>query len=109
MLALVSALAARDFSEAAALLRPAPEAVTADELETAMAPFFEEYGELLRTPEARRAHHTRLVRAESRRFEVSQVLLDPEGDHLWAIHGEVDLRRERDPEGPLVELIRIGP
>ena len=31
------------------------------------------------------------------------------GDHLWAIHGEVDLRRERDPEGPLVALVRIGP
>lgn len=109
MLALVTALSRRDFAEAALLLRSEPPGAEADALEAALAPFFAEYGELLLTPDARRAHHTRLVRSEPRRFEVSQVLLDPAGDHTWAIHGEVDLRRERDPQGPLVALIRIGP
>jgi len=109
MLALVAALARREFGEAATLLRPVDDAPDPAELEASMTPFFEEYGELLFTPEARRAHHSRLVRTEPRRFDVSQVLLDPAGDHLWAIHGEIDLRRERDPEGPLVALVRIGP
>jgi superfamily II RNA helicase len=108
MLALVAALARREFGEAVALLRAGDGAPDPDELEAAITPFFEEYGGLLLTPEARRAHHTRLVRTEPRRFDVSQVLLDPAGDHLWAIHGEVDLRSERDPEGPLVALVRIG-
>jgi len=36
------------------------------------------------------------------------VLVDAKGDNLWALHGEVDLRQERDPELPLVRLIRIG-
>jgi len=36
------------------------------------------------------------------------VLVDPAGDNLWALHGEVDLRGQRDPEGPLVGLHRIG-
>jgi len=40
---------------------------------------------------------------------VTHVLLDPAGDYTWAVHGEVDLRSARDPEGPLVELSRIGP
>jgi hypothetical protein len=110
MIALVTALARRDFPEAALHLRsPAAAEEVAAGLETALAAFFEEYGEILCTPEARRAHHTRIVRSEPRRFEVSQVLLDPAGDHTWAVVGEVDLRQERDPQGPLVELIRIGP
>jgi hypothetical protein len=40
---------------------------------------------------------------------VAQVLCDPVGDDLWALHGEVDLTGQRDPEGPLVRLRRIGP
>jgi len=40
---------------------------------------------------------------------VFQTLVDPEGDELWAIEGVVDLARQRDPEGPLVQVRRIGP
>ena len=39
---------------------------------------------------------------------IAQVLVDPAGDNLWALHGAVDLRGQRDPEGPLVGLRRIG-
>jgi hypothetical protein len=41
-------------------------------------------------------------------FDVSQVLVDPEGDLLWAIHGRVDLRGELDPVGPILQIVRIG-
>ena len=44
----------------------------------------------------------------ARRFEVLQVLLDPEGDHDWYLAGEIDLTRERQPLGPLIQLTRIG-
>jgi hypothetical protein len=47
--------------------------------------------------------------AGPRRFEVVQALLDATGENLWAIHGEVDLRGEKDPEQPLVRVRRIGP
>ena len=60
-------------------------------------------------PRARLAHRTRIAAAGPRRWQVAQVLVDPAGDELWALHGEVDLSREKDPEGPLVRLLRIGP
>jgi hypothetical protein len=75
----------------------------------ALAPFLQEYGRLDFTPDARLAHRTRIDAAGPRRWRVAQVLVDPAGDELWAVHGDVDLSRERDPEGPLVQLRRIGP
>jgi hypothetical protein len=60
-------------------------------------------------PEARKAHYAVLKPSGPRTFEVAQALLDPRGDNLWALHGEIDLRGEKAPEGPLVRLRRIGP
>jgi hypothetical protein len=106
----VRALAAGDFEAAAAGLAPDPEDPwDAGRLAAALAPFLEEYGQLLFTPEARLAHRTRLVAAGPRRFQVAQVLLDPAGEGLWALHGEVDLTGQRDPRDPVVRLRRIGP
>ncbi|MGH0028610.1 MAG: DEAD/DEAH box helicase [Myxococcota bacterium] len=109
MLSLVMAAARGDWDEAAGQALDADgEPLRPADLEQALAPFLEEYERIVVTPEARRAHHTRMVRREPRLFEVSQTLLDPAGDHLWAVHGEVDLRAERDPQGPLVRVRRIG-
>jgi superfamily II RNA helicase len=109
LLSLVRALAVRDYDEAARWLHADPaDRWDAARFESALAPFREEYGAIVFTPDARRAHHTSLRTAGPRRFDVSQVLVDASGDNLWALHGEVDLRQERDPEQPLVRLIRIG-
>jgi superfamily II DNA/RNA helicase len=113
---LVRALARRDWEEAAASVRRvpgAPEPWTAERFEAAMAPYFEEHGELLFGPEARRHVHTRIREqaAEAggrRRWEVTQVLLDPEGDHLWHVLGTVALDPEDALEGPLVEVLHLG-
>jgi len=108
--ACVAALARGDFEEATAYLHQEPDDVwDAARLEAELAPFLAEYGHLEWTPEARRAHWTQLRRTGARTFEVAQILLDPQGDHLWALHGEIDLRAERDPQAPLVLLKRIGP
>jgi hypothetical protein len=106
---LVRALARKDWEEAAACVRQDPEdAWDEQRFERALAPFFEEYGRLEFTPDARLAHRTRVAAAGPRRWQVSQVLVDPAGDELWALHGAIDLSREKDPEGPLVRLLRIG-
>ena len=39
---------------------------------------------------------------------VSQTLLDPEEDDLWAVTGTIDLRRGKSLESPLFQLERIG-
>jgi hypothetical protein len=81
----------------------------AERFESEMAPFFAEYGELLFTPEARRHQFTHIQRTGDRTWEVRQTLLDPQGDNLWAIAGDVDLRDPHALEGPLVRLHGIGP
>jgi hypothetical protein len=109
MLGLVAALARGAFEEALGFVRAdADQPWDADQLEAALAPFYAEYAEIVFTPEARRAHHTAIRATAPRTWDVAQVLVDPAGDNLWALHGEVDLRGQRDPEGPLVGLRRIG-
>jgi superfamily II DNA/RNA helicase len=81
----------------------------AERFEREMAPFFAEHGELLFTPEARRHQFTHIRRTGDRTWEVRQTLLDPQGDNLWAIGGEIDLRDPHALEGPLVRLQRVGP
>jgi superfamily II DNA/RNA helicase len=108
---LVRTLAARDWEAAAESVKATAEtgAWDAERFESELAPFFAEYGDLLFTPEARRHQFTHIQRTGDRTWEVRQTLLDPQGDNLWAIAGEVDLRDPHALEGPLVQLMRIGP
>jgi hypothetical protein len=109
MLGLVAALARGDLEAALGFVRHAPDQPwDAEQLEAALAPFYAEYGEIVFTPEARRAHRTVIRATGPRTWDVAQVLVDPARDNLWALHGAVDLRGQRDPEGPLVGLRRIG-
>ncbi len=106
---LVRDLAAGDWEAAAAAVRQDPaDPWDAERLEAALAPFLETYERLLFTPEARLAQHTRIDERGPRRWEVTQVLLDPEGDNLWHLAGVVDLGAGQPLEGPLVRLVRIG-
>ncbi len=74
----------------------------------ALAPYFEEYEEILFTPDARNSRRTLIKSTGPRRWDVSQVLVDPQGDHFWAIEGAIDLSRQRDPEDPILRIRRIG-
>ncbi len=113
---LVRALARRDWEEAAASVRHvpgAPQPWTAERFEAALAPYLEEYGELPFGPEARRHVHTRVEEQDveeggRRRWRVSQVLLDPQGDHLWHVLGTVALDPDDPLDGPLVEVLHVG-
>ncbi len=108
---LVCALSKRNYEEAAAWLRPpvSGDPWAAEDLEATMAPFHESYGRLVFNHDARQAHRTHLTETGGRTWEVSQALVDPEGDGLWSVVGVVDLRSGRSLEGPLVELRHIGP
>ena len=115
LFALVRAIAQQDWAEAETCVRSEvdDEPWTADRLTEAMAPFFEEYGELVFTPAARQAHLTHLDEKGGERWEVRHSLLDPEGDLLWGVEGVVDVgalrRGERTASEPVLELRRIGP
>jgi superfamily II RNA helicase len=108
--ALLGALADGDYEEAARWVRqdaqePWDEARFAREL----APFLAEHGRVSFDPEARRAHYVVLKPTGPRTWDVAQALRDPLGESDWALHGEIDLRGEKDPDEPLVRLRRIGP
>ncbi len=108
--AIVRDLAHESYDAAARRLREDPEQPwSAEALEQELAPFLAEFGGVDFTPRARQARLTHLEPIGPRRWRVQQVLCDPEGSDLWALHGEVDLEGQRDPEGPLVTLRRIGP
>ena len=107
--ALLRALAAGDYEAAADLvLQDADDPWEPDRFERALAPFLAEYDRLVFTPYARQAHFTHLRTTTPRRWELFQVLVDPLGEELWAVEGDVDLTGQRDPEGPLIRMRRIG-
>ena len=106
---LVRALAAGRYEEAAGRVRQHPEDPwDAARFEAALRPFFEEYEVLVFDPRARQAHLTLIKQREPRHFDVHQVLVDEAGDNLWNLEGEIDLEADAAPEGPLVQLRRIG-
>ncbi len=115
---LVRALAARDWEKAAERVYQRPETDEAasdagirwdaERFESAMAPFFEEHGELVSGTEARLHHWTNLRPAGPRRWEVTQTLLDPKRDHTWAVFAGIDLRDGAAADGPILRIERIG-
>ncbi len=109
--AVVDALAKRDFEAAVAGFAPAPEPAdpwSAERLEEAVAPFFEEHGRLVTGHRARLTENTTIRPDGDHRWTVSQRLLDPDDEDLWALHGEIDLTDDTAPAGPLIQLVRVG-
>ncbi|TDJ02956.1 MAG: DUF3516 domain-containing protein [Deltaproteobacteria bacterium] len=106
---LLRALATGDLEEAERCVRQDPHDFwSAERFARALEPFFEDYGELVFTPQARQTHNTVLKSTGARTWDVQQVLVDPEGDNLWCVQGAIDLEGETSPTGPLVRLHRIG-
>jgi len=109
---LTRALSLKEWEEATVLVKQDPDDPQtlwdAERFQAALAPFFEEYGELPFTPEARRHHWTQIQPSGDRQWEVAHTLLDPQGDNLWAIQGTIDLRNPDEAEGPIVRVERIG-
>ena len=110
MHALVRALAQRDWDDAAHGVRQAADDPwPAERFESAMVDYFAEYPELRYDHGARFPKYTLIEPSGDRTWRVRQVMLDPEEDKLWAIEGEVDLRTDPFPEGPIVAVRSIGP
>ena len=106
---LVGALAERDYEEAATLLCPdEADPWEARRIEAALAPYFDDYDEILFTPLARSPDRTLVKETAPRQWRATQTLLDPEGDDLWCVECEIDLPERQIPEGPILRLRRIG-
>lgn len=109
MHALVRALAERDWDDAAVGTRADPEDPwPAERFASAMEDYFTEYAALRYDHGARFPKFTRIDVIADQRWRVRQVLVDPEEENVWHIEGEVDLRGDGFPEGPLVTVRAIG-
>jgi hypothetical protein len=73
-----------------------------------MAPYWAEHPRIDVTPAARRPHNTFLDEAGPRRWKAVQRIVDEAGEVDWVLECQVDLSAPRDPDLPLVELVRIG-
>ena len=109
---LLQALAAKQYEEALALLRPSSqgggEDWTAESLAAALAPYWAEHASIDVTPRARRPSQTLIKPAEpGGTFTARQRLLDPAEDEDWMIDCFVDARTAPG-DGPLIELRGIG-
>ncbi len=108
---LVRALADKDYEQAVISVWQGEDEKTpwtVQRFEDAMAPYYRDYDKLLFNHEARQAQNTRIVSTGPRTWEVTQVLLDPQGDAFWFLRAEVDLRQPEAFEGPLLRLRHVG-
>jgi hypothetical protein len=106
---LLGALSRRSYEEAATLVRQVPGAEwTPRRIEEAMAPYWAEHTRIDVTPRARRPDNTFLSEASPRRWTAVQRMVDEAGEVDWMLDCVVDLEASRDPDAPLVELVRIA-
>ncbi len=105
---LLGALARRSYDEAASAVYQRQAEWTPRRLEEAMAPFWAEHAAIDVTPAARRPHNTLLAEEGPRRWRAVQRIVDEAGEVDWMLECAVDLAEPRDPDLPLVELVRVA-
>jgi hypothetical protein len=73
-----------------------------------MAPYWAEHPRIDVTPAARRPHNTFLEESGPRRWKALQRIVDEAGEVDWMLECWVDLSAPRDPDQPLIELVRVA-
>ncbi len=109
---LVAALYRRAWEDAADAVRQGPEGADthwpASRFEEAMQPFYERFETLVFDHRARLTDKTVMTETGHRRWTVTQVLCDPEGEDLWHVRATVDLEDVERLDGPLIAVEAIG-
>ena len=101
---IVRALARDDLDEAAASVCHDDEAWTADDFRTALDRFLDDQGQLHWDGRAKLGNLTQIQPLEPHRWAVRQVLVGDDDEAAWALEGEVDLRGDTNPSGPIVRI-----
>ncbi len=109
LLAVVKALSNEDWDEAAASVRQVDGAeFTGGDFEEALAPYLAVHGRVVFDGRSKLAWNTIIEKAGPHQWTVRQVLVDDDEDSAWSIDGQIDLVRDTNPAGPLVQVLRIG-
>lgn len=111
---LVQALAQRDYEEAEAAARQSGRhPFRALDFRTALHSFEEEAGGVAWDARVRQPWHSHIEQLEPHRWRVGHRLLpadldiDPD-DLVWSLVGEIDLREDTNPSGPIIEVLSVG-
>ncbi len=125
--ALVRALSREAWEEAAACVRRDEDGPWApDDLLEALTPFLEEHGAVGFDHRARMAWNTTITQTGPHQWAVRQRLYPPDAGQVdtyrveghveedddgggWVVEGRIDLRADTNPDGPLVEILSVGP
>jgi hypothetical protein len=105
--ALLVALARKDHAAAVAALVPGT-GWTAARLEAELSRYWEAHARIDTTTAARRPHNTFVKELGPRRWQAVQRVVDEAGEVDWMIECELDLTGDPSPDGPLLDLVRIG-
>jgi hypothetical protein len=106
MFQLLRTIARKDYGAAAEML--AGNEWTGEKLSAAFAPFFAEHAAVRLDPDARSPARTRIVKDTPGRWELVQVVCDPEGDDDWAIFGAIDIESSRKEGRPVLSVSRVS-
>ncbi len=108
LMLIVSALAEQNYDQVTRLIRHTEEPWSADEIERAIAPFYEDYEEIVFNHEARAKDLIQIKREGPGFWTVMQVLVDPERDNMWYLKGEIDLQAIESEVEPLFALVSLS-
>lgn len=99
-----------DYEAALAVLTPdANEPWTTERLRAAHNGFLETHARIRLDPEARNVRHTYVTPSEDRtRWQVQQMLVDPEEANDWVAEFEVDLAQSRELGEPVLRLTKFA-
>jgi len=116
----VQMLAAQQYHAAAEHLASGAGGWSASDLESAMAPYWEEFDDILVDSAARGSNMFTLTRGtdptkasdpsgqDTDRWAVEQVLADPDEFGEWRLSGHVDIEASKSADRPVVVLEQIG-
>ena len=107
---LVKALADRDYEEAVVCVRPDPDDPwSAERFETSLTEYHETFDRIVFDHRARLADKTVLTEAGHMVWTATQILCDPDEEHMWSVDARVDLSGvEQIGDEPLIVVEKIG-
>ncbi|MDX2186354.1 MAG: DUF3516 domain-containing protein [Opitutaceae bacterium] len=113
ILQFLQACASRDWETAAALVGSTPDVETglARELEQRFEAYWNARGRFKLDPEGRSTRHTHFLDVEppGSRWEVAQMLIDPEGNNDWELRVEVDIDASRAQAAAVIRFLSLTP
>jgi len=74
-----------------------------------VSPYWNDFDEVLTGPDARSSHWFAVNSESDERFDVEQIICDPEGFNEWRLRGFVDLQQSREAGEAVLKLTAITP